>query len=204
MTWPFGDLRPLSYDLIVADPPWDYATWSEKGRTERSPHGQYDCMTAEEIMALPVSQLGRGDCMLKLWAVFPMLPLAIEVMKAWGFTYCAGGSWHKKTAHGKDQFGTGYRFRGACEPFLIGLLGDPVSTRLERNLIVTEAGPGIEVEAKVGRHSEKPQAGFDMLDRLCPRAIRRVELFARDPRPGWDRWGREAGLSDTVTTEDQP
>jgi len=100
MPWIFDPLPPLSYDLIMADPPWEFANWSEKGE-EKNASARYDCMEPEAIKSMPVSQLARGDCLLWLWATHPMLPQAIETMDAWGFTYVTSGSWVKTTKHGK-------------------------------------------------------------------------------------------------------
>ena len=41
-----------------------------------------------------------------------------------------------------------------------------------------------------GRHSEKPDAFLDMVERISPAP--RLELFARDQRLGWASWGNEA------------
>ena len=181
MTWPFSNLRPLSYDLIMADPPWQFKLWSGKGE-EKSPQAQYQTMDMAAIKALPVSHLAGGDCLLFLWATFPMLPDALETMSAWGFRYITGGAWHKRTSGGKTAFGTGYRLRSSCEPFLIGALGNPSTTRASRNLI----------DAEAREHSRKPQAAFDLCETLMPGA-RRVELFSRQVRAGWDAWGNETG-----------
>lgn len=37
-------------------------------------------------------------------------------------------------------------------------------------------------------HSVKPDAFYDLVERVSPAP--RVELFARQPRLGWDSWGR--------------
>lgn len=181
MTWPFGDLRPLSYGVILADPPWHFELRSEAGEG-KSPQAHYDCMDLDAIKALPVGQLAGGDCLLLLWATWPMLRQAQDVMDAWGFRYTTGGTWGKTTATGKIAFGTGYVLRSACEPFLIGTIGHPRCTRGERNLILAERR----------EHSRKPDEIHAMLERLVPDASRRAELFARSRRPGWDAWGDQA------------
>lgn len=53
MTWPFGDLLPLSYDLVLADPATRFETWSAKGEG-KSPQAHYETMSWEELAALPV------------------------------------------------------------------------------------------------------------------------------------------------------
>ena len=127
MGWPFGTLKPFSYDLIMADPPWPTRLYSEKGEA-KSFATHYGAMSFEQIAALPVGQLAARDCILFLWCTFPLLldggnpqrhyqgqdasrSRVGEVIKAWGFRYVSGGVWHKRTVNGKTGFGTGYRVR---------------------------------------------------------------------------------------------
>lgn len=177
--WPFGDLLPFQYQMIVADPPWSFKLYSEAGEA-KSAQAQYDCMPLADIKKLPVSQLAGGDCLLWLWATAPMLRESLEVMEAWHFRYVTMGCWHKKTPGGKTAFGTGYRLRSACEPFLIGVIGNPATTRDQRNL----------VEGVAREHSRKPEEAYTMAERWLPNA-RRLELFSRQTRKGWDTWGNE-------------
>ncbi len=46
--WPFGNLNPMSYDLILADPATRFETWSTAGES-KSPQAQYDTMTWDEL-----------------------------------------------------------------------------------------------------------------------------------------------------------
>lgn len=194
--WPFGELRPLSYDLIMADPPWPTAMRSPKGNG-KSFARHYNAMTFADIAALPVGNLAAKSCVLFLWCTWPLLlnggdrhyrgadasfsPVG-NVMKAWGFHYATGGAWMKRTKNGLLAFGTGYRARSACEPFLIGINGRPKNSRSERNVI----------EGLAREHSRKPEGAFAWCERYLPGA-RRVELFSRQDRPGWDHWGNETG-----------
>ena len=56
------------YNIIYADPPWSYRTYSKKGQG-RSAESHYPTMRLEDIMALPVSELAAKDCTLFMWAV---------------------------------------------------------------------------------------------------------------------------------------
>ena len=48
------------------------------------------------------------------------------------------------------------------------------------------------IEARRGRHSEKPTAVRELIERMYPHASK-LELFARGkPPPGWAFWGNEA------------
>lgn len=179
--WPFGDLRMFGYGAIIADPPWYFRNYSAKGEV-KNPVSQYVCMSTGAIAALPVSQLAAPDCALFMWATAPMLPQAVDLLAAWGFTFKSAGSWAKQSSTGGSwAFGTGYCFRSAAEFYLLGTIGKPkVLSHSVRNLIV----------APVREHSRKPDDLHRDVEALYAGPY--AELFGREPRPGWDIWGNEA------------
>ena len=179
--WPFGDLEPHSFDLIMADPPWRFDLRSDLGEA-KSAQAKYACQDLDWIKSLPVLDLASADSLLWLYATNPMLPQALETMRAWGFTFKTAGTWIKTTVHGKIAFGTGYILRSASEPFLIGTRGEPKTAKNVRS-----AFHGLARE-----HSRKPEEGYREAERLIPNA-RRLELFSRTNRPGWTVWGNETG-----------
>jgi N6-adenosine-specific RNA methylase IME4 len=65
-TWPFDALPPLSYDVILADPPWHFDLRSAAGEA-KSPQAQYKTMSPDEIKTLPVSHLARGNALIMMW-----------------------------------------------------------------------------------------------------------------------------------------
>lgn len=178
--WPFGDLAPRRYDFIMADPPWLYRNYSDRGQLKNAT-AHYPCMGGSEIRDLPVMDLAAPDCALWLWATNPMLPEALETLRAWGFTFKTAGHWAKTTRHGKQAFGTGYILRCAGEPFLIGTRGEPAFASNIRSVVL---GP-------LREHSRKPDEAYRAAERLCPKATWRADLFTRQIRPGWDAWGNE-------------
>lgn len=185
----FIALRPAGgFQLIMADPPWSYEMFSEAGH-EKSPHAKYACLGLDALKAMPVEVLAARDALLWLWTVNPMLPQALDLIAAWGFSFSTAGHWVKRTKTGKLGFGTGYVLRNAGEPFLIGRRGNPVTTRGVRSVI----------EGPLREHSRKPDEAFAAAEKLMPEA-RRLELFSRQSRPGWTSWGAEAGLFDETVT----
>ena len=74
------------YAVIYADPPWRYKMYKGNGKIEK----HYPTMELDEIKALPVKVLADKDCILFLWATLPMIPEALQVIKAWGFEYKTG------------------------------------------------------------------------------------------------------------------
>jgi N6-adenosine-specific RNA methylase IME4 len=178
--WPFGRLRPFKYNLIVADPPWRFKTYSDNG-LRKSAAAHYPVMRLEEICDLPVGQLAGGDCLLLLWACGCMLPEALKVMGRWGFAFKSELVWEKTTARGKTHFGTGYRVRSMHEPVLLGTVGNPIQAC---------AFPSHFNGLHRG-HSFKPDEFYDLIADCCPGLTSRADLF-HDPmreRPGWDGWG---------------
>ena len=176
----FEGLRQEGYGAILADPPWRFKLRSEKDLS-KSPQGQYPCMSHEELCRMPVTDLAARDCVLIMWATWPMIQQAIDLMSAWEFTYKSGGAWAKQSKSGsKWAFGTGYIFRSASEPFIVGSRGKPLyQSRSVRNLIV----------APVREHSRKPDDMHLMVERLVQGPY--LEMFARQRRSLWDSWGNE-------------
>ncbi|WP_343502120.1 MT-A70 family methyltransferase [Alloyangia pacifica] len=178
--YPSLEAVPLfKYGLIMADPPWHYELRSAAGEA-KTPQAQYECAPLDWIKELRVADIAAPDCVLWLWATNPLLPQALEVMRAWGFTFKTAGHWSKKTKNGKQAFGTGYLLRCAGEPFLIGTIGNPKTSKAVRSVI----------EGPIREHSRKPDEAFEAAERLCP-DVWRIELFSRQRRPGWDVMGNE-------------
>ena len=195
----FSDLRPEGgATVILADPPWRFGTWSQKGVTKKGAGGQYDCMALEDIMRLPVATLAAPDCCLWLWATNPMLPQALMVMSAWGFEFKTAGTWVKRSKLGKMLMGTGYVLRSCNEPFLLGVRGKPKVARPGWGALLDPldgddmAELEVTLQARRREHSRKPDACFDAIDGMFPDSFgRRVELFSREPRDGWRAWGNQ-------------
>jgi N6-adenosine-specific RNA methylase IME4 len=140
-------------------------------------------MLEEEIAALPVDDLCAEDCVLVLWTTQVHFPLALQVMRAWGFVPKTLGAWAKQSKTGRCwAFGTGYLLRSAAEFFLVGTRGQPTQlSRSSRNLIV----------APVRGHSVKPGEMYELIEATWPGPY--VELFARSTAPGWTAWGHQVG-----------
>jgi N6-adenosine-specific RNA methylase IME4 len=179
--WPFGTLERHAYDAIMIDPPWRFALRSSKGE-KKSPQARYACLSLDQIAALPVRDLARPDCWLWLWATFPMLPQAIDVLDAWGFVFVTSGTWVKRGVSGRLAMGPGYVLHNAAEMFLIGRLGQPrTASRGIRNVI----------EAPRREHSRKPDEAYTAAKALFG-AGRKADVFACERRPGWEAWGEQA------------
>jgi len=169
------------YDLILADPPWQYAQDQVQGTVLN----HYPPMPIADICALGVP--AATDARLFLWATAPLLPEALAVIEAWGFTYKTCAVWDKQ------REGVGYWWRGQHELLLTAVKGNasPPAPELRRSSVW---------QCRRGPHSAKPWAVRDYLVAAFPDATRRLEMFARYegelfPPEGWDVWGNQSGAA---------
>ena len=136
-------------------------------------------MADADIAALPILERAKPDALLFLWVTVPMQwRVMTRVLPAWrGFEYKSEIVWVK------DRQATGYYSFGKHE--LCWIL------RRGKFAIPRPAPLGTSVIAAPRReHSRKPDELQDRIDRAWPDA-RKLELFARQRRPGWDAWGNE-------------
>lgn len=165
------------YGVIYADPPWKFANYSEKGM-DRSAENHYPTMTLADIKSLQVP--AAPNCVLFMWATVPMLVEALVVSHAWGFKYKSHLMWDK------GVMGTGYWSRNQHELLLICTKGRPVAPALGTQ------SSSVHTEMRTA-HSRKPEFYSTLIESLFP-AARKLEMFARQARKGWDAWGNEAPL----------
>lgn len=168
------------YNIIYADPPWRYQQKSLQGAAEK----HYPTMDIEELCALPVEQLSEKDCVLFLWATFPMLAEALKLIKAWGFKYkTVGFVWIKRNKKSPTWFfGLGFWTRGNAEICLLAVRGKPKRKSASVHQLII---------SPIEEHSKKPDETRSRIVELLG-DVPRIELFARQKTPGWDVWGKEA------------
>jgi N6-adenosine-specific RNA methylase IME4 len=174
------------YSIIYADPPWDY-----KGQTQHNGKGgqetggaikHYSCMKLSELKTLPVNDLADEDCLLFMWTSSPHLDQAIELLKAWGFSYATVAFvWDKVKVN------PGFYTMSQCEIVLVGKKGKIPSPRGSRNTrqFLSEVR---------GKHSEKPDEIRARIEEMFP-SQRKLEMFARKSSEGWDVFGDEVDNS---------
>lgn len=168
------------FAIVYADPPWRYDDKNPQGGAA----AQYETMALEEIKALPVKGAAADDAVLFLWATWPLLPLAFDVMEAWGFSYkTIGFLWVKKNKGDCGHFfGLGRWTRGNSEVCLMGVRGKPERIGMSVEQLCFEP---------LTKHSEKP---FVIRDRIVELLgdLPRLEMFARSAARGWTAWGNQA------------
>lgn len=188
------------YNIIYADPPWTFKTYSDKGK-DRSPENHYECMTMEDVANLDVASIADDDCVLFLWVTFPMLQKIFEnkIIEKWGFEYkTVAFNWFKRNKIKNSFFwGLGFWTRSNTEICLLATKGNPKRKSAGVHQVVSEDDFGdfafIDTEpilTRIESHSKKPDVVRDKIIELCG-DLPRVELFARDKADGWDVWGFE-------------
>ncbi len=175
------DFPTKKYSVIYADPPWNFKSWSKAGEG-RNPNKHYPCMKLKDIKALPVQFCTADDCVLFMWATYPLLPQAFEVIDAWGFKYkTVAFTWVKENKVSDGLFmGGGYWTRSNAEICLLATRGKP--KRLANNVRQV-------IVSKRQEHSRKPKEIYGRIERLV--GGEKIELFARQQINGWDAWGNE-------------
>jgi N6-adenosine-specific RNA methylase IME4 len=181
------------YACILADPPWHFrartalqvGNWTSRRDAER----HYAVMGVEDIKALPVRGIAGKDAHLWLWTTGPCLQQAFEVIEAWGFRYSGVGfTWVKlkrsydarqlrvlPTAEADLHVGLGLTTRKNTEFCLLARRGNAHRNAKDVREVIM---------APVREHSRKPDEQYARIERYCDGP--RVELFARQRRPGWD------------------
>jgi N6-adenosine-specific RNA methylase IME4 len=183
------------YATIAVDPPWDVAAGRSIGRYELRDDGTqafgvtdnasrplpYPSMTVEQIKALQVP--AAEDAHLYLWTTSGYLPAALEVVKAWGFTYSTILTWAKNVMGGGmgGAFGISTEHILFCRRGHLKAHGRVGGTWFNWKRPYDERGKP--------RHSAKPPEFYALVEDVSPGPY--LEMFARDRRPRWHAWGNE-------------
>lgn len=172
-------MNEQKYNIIYADPPWQYKDKTCDGCAE----AHYKTMPIQDICHLRVQDICEKDCILFLWATYPMLSEALKTIEAWGFTYkTIGFQWIKQNKSGNGYFfGLGRWTRGNSECCLIATKGKIKRKSTSVSQLVFSPLEG---------HSKKPDVVRDLIVELVG-DLPRAELFARQKKKGWDAWGNE-------------
>lgn len=173
----------LKFDLIYADPPWEFRSNSEE-KTGRNVRRHYSTLSLKELKMMPIEQLAEDNSMIVMWATGPTLDQAISLMRAWGFKFKGSlFTWIKTTKKGGLHMGLGYITRKNAEFCLYGTKGTGLGIPTNRSIEEV-------IMARREEHSKKPLEAYERLELLYPN-VTRLELFARNLRDRWISFGDE-------------
>lgn len=188
----YPDLPEKKYDIIYADPPWDYGGKLQFDKSSKSADNidyrrkifissanfKYPTVKTKDLMKIPLLEIAKDDCLLFMWVTNPHLEQGLQLAKAWGFEYRTVAFVWDKQVHNPGQYTLSY-----CELCLVfkrGRIPRPRGSRNVKQLI----------SAKRGEHSEKPEEVRQGIELMFPTQDK-IELFARNHPEGWDVWGLE-------------
>lgn len=170
----------MKYDIIYADPPWDYKGQQQTGKKKELTGGailHYPTMTVKEMIeqiAIPAAD----NSLMFMWTSSPHLDQAIELGKGWGFKYATVAFvWDKQAVN------PGFYTMSQCELCLVFKKGKIPSPRGARNIR--------QMVSEMRReHSRKPDEVRKRIEEMFPEQTK-LEMFARTASEGWDVWGNE-------------
>lgn len=176
--------RPGRYRAIAMDPPWD-----ERGGGGRGTGNHYATMPVVDmpgVIRQAACWAPHPNAHLWMWATVSHLPDALWLMSQLGFRYVSNTVWDK------DYIGMGQYVRVQHEHLLFGVIGDGMHDLVwkgDRSVpsIIRQRPPRDAAGQRI--HSRKPGAAYDLIERVSHGPY--LEMFAREPRHGWDVWGNE-------------
>ena len=188
----YPPLPKEKYEIIYADPPWDYGGKMQYDKTAiksenvgfkkkifiSSAAFKYPTLKLNELKNLGVLKIAAENCLLFMWTTGPQLEKSIELGTAWGFEYrTVAFVWDKKI-HNPGRYTL-----SQTEFVLVFKRGKIPTPRGERNIRQFISSPR-------GKHSEKPEEVILGITKMFPQQ-KKIELFARQNYIGWDNWGLE-------------
>lgn len=199
----YPKLPSKKYQVIYADPPWDYGGKMQydkttiKGSNEgfekkifiSSSSFKYPTLKLSQLKELDVPSICDEDCLLFLWTTGPQFANSIELGKAWGFEYKTVAFVWDKMIHNPGRYTLSQT--EFVLAFKKGRFPQPRGARNIRQMISVPRG----------KHSEKPVEVIDGISKMFPQQLK-IELFARQNHIGWDTWGLEVPNSNIEITTD--
>ena len=162
------------YRIIYADPPWKYSD-TKQYRPEGSAENHYPVMSIDELCAMQLPEI-EDNAVLFIWVTSPLLEECFHVIKAWGFKYKTSFIWDK-VKHNMGHYNSVRH-----ELLLIATKGSclPDEQKLFDSVITEERT----------EHSVKPEIFYEIIETLYKYG-KRIELFARKKRDGWESYGNQ-------------
>lgn len=176
------------YDLILADPPWKQSKGGKKAVRANSSGEELDYQTISlteiENIMLSIKSLANPQHVLFLWTIDKYLIETEQMFIKMGYKLHARMIWNKVTGI-PAAFTIRYGHEYLLWFYISGLMPVALPERGKIHSVFTE---------QVKRHSQKPEISFQIIERLYPNK-NKIEVFARNQRPGWDVFGNEVNNS---------
>lgn len=174
------------YNIIYTDPPWQQKKGGKKKVRPNSSGGELDYPTLEineikKLHEIILNTITEDKHNVFMWTIDKYLIKAQQMMESLGYILHARIVWNKITG-----VAPAYTVRFTCEYLLWFYKKGKILMPCEE----TRGKYSTLIEEKVKKHSQKPQIAYEMIEDMF-RNSKKIELFARNYRDGWDCWGNE-------------
>ena len=178
------DLPAKHYQTIVIDPPWpgpgEHRSMKGGGVTIIP----YSTMTGIQLASMRIMDIAAESSQLWMWTTSRNFVDAGLLLQLWGFRYAGLFIWKKNP-------NLGPWIRHDSEFLMRGVMPGAE--------IILPAPKQTHEWPRPKRHSEKPPEAYRMIEDYSPGP--RIDIFARQPRPGFDAWGNQAPDSSLANGE---
>lgn len=188
----YPELPDKKYQIIYADPPWDYGGKMQYDKTTiknenvgfekkifiSSANFKYPTLKLSQLKELNVVNIADDNCILFMWTTGPQLENSIKLGEVWGFEYKTVAFVWDKMIHNPGRYTLSQT--EFVLAFRRGKFPTPRGARNIRQMITVHRG----------KHSEKPLEVIEGITKMFPQQDK-IELFARNNFVGWDNWGLE-------------
>ena len=172
------------YGIIYTDPPWKQTKGNKrKCRPNQGKELDYQTLSMEEIKGIHKQAITM--CQEKhnifMWTIDKYLHETERMMKELGYELHARMIWDKE-----NGVAPAFTVRFSHE-YLLWFY------RKGKILMPCEDARGkftTVLREPSTKHSKKPKCAYEMIENMFPNC-RKLEMFARNERVGWDCWGNE-------------
>lgn len=172
------------YDIFYSDPPWKQSKGNiRKCRPNQGKQLDYPTCGLEEIKSIHKQAFihGADKHNVFMWTIDKYLHETEKMMHELGYELHARFVWDKE-----NGIAPAFTVRFAHEYLLWfykkgNILMPTEKCRGKYTTVLREPST---------KHSKKPLCAYEMLENMFPNT-RKIEMFARNERDGWDCWGNE-------------
>ncbi len=189
----YPPLPDKKYQVIYADPPWDYGGKMQYDKTVikgenagfekeiflSAAEFKYPTIKLKDLKKLNIRSISADDCILFMWTTGPQMANSIELGEAWGFEYKTVAFVWDKMVHNPGRYTLSQT--EFVLAFKKGKFPQPRGAKNIRQMVTVHRS----------EHSVKPKEVIDGITKMFP-VQEKIELFARREYAGWDNWGLES------------
>lgn len=173
------------FQICVLDCPWSYYNSEADSKTANgSVLNHYNTLSQKDLCNLPIKNILAKDALVFVWATSSKLHYAIECIEKWGLHFRGVAYvWIKTKQTGEIINGQGVppTYTKPTTEYLLLATQKPQG----RPIPIKRYNQAQVVLSPRGKHSEKPEIFYDMIDEMVDSNLLKIDIFARRHREGW-------------------